>query len=283
MRTPFIMAGLLSLSLVFASTAKAGTTFAYVDSRVILTVEFSNPQAATLNLFNLTDYVTAFKAQDLLVLNEGNVLHIGQVIVRENPQGEEGPYMGSTLIKPWTYQGLSILGALPEPGNIGQAIVVLGGKRLSMVRLDEAEFDELASRVESLDLKKRDGARILEDAAIVRRGKVQYPTGEQDELDLALRKILGSEDINPPRLISRTRVKLTDAAVQAGVRGRVRLSVSLSRNGEIKEVKVVRGLGFGVDERAIEVVRNSWKFLPATKRSELVEVSMTVEAETVDP
>jgi len=271
------------LGILFsAAVGRAAAGFAYTDSRIILTAEFSSPQTATLNVFNLTDYVVAFKAQDLLVIAQGNMLYLGQVIVRENPKGEEGPYMGSTLLKPWTYQGLSILGTFPDPAKIDQIVVIMGGKRLMAVRTEPDEFEELAGRVESLDLRKRDGAQILEAARISRRGRIQYPTGEQDELDLSLRKIMGAEDVNPPRILVRTKVQLTDQAAKAGVQGRIRLSIALSRFGEIKDVKVVRGLGYGLDERAIEVIKNSWKFLPATKSSELVDVTMTVEAETTN-
>ena len=281
-KTRFIL--LACLMLMFVPTAaRAAASFAYADSRIILTAEFGSSQTATLNVFNLTDYVAAVRAQDLLVIAQGNILYLGQVIVRENPKGDEGPYMGSTLIKPWTYQGLSILSTYPEPANIEQVLVIMGGKRLSLARTEPAEFEELAGRIESLDMRKRDGAQILEAARISRRGRIQYPSGEQDELDLSLHKALGAEDINPPRILVRTKVQLTEAAVKAGVQGRIRLSISLSRYGEIKDVKILRGLGYGMDERAIEVIKNSWKFLPATRHSELVDVSMTVEADTTLP
>lgn len=270
------------LFAVVTGTLRAAATFAYADSRIILTAEFSSSHSATLNLFNLTDYVVAFRAQDLLIIAQGNTLHLGQVIVREIPQGEEGPYMGSTLIKPWTYEGLGIQGSFPEPEKIDQVIVVLGGKRLSLSLTQSSDFEELAARVESLDFKKRDGASILESAGISRRGNIQYPSGEEDDLDRSLRKILGPEEINPPRIVARTKVQLTEAAVKAGVTGRIRMSISLSRYGEIKDVKVLRGLGYGMDERAVEVIKNSWKFLPATRNSELVAVSITIEVETAE-
>ncbi len=46
---------------------------------------------------------------------------------------------------------------------------------------------------------------------------------------------------------------------------------------------MVSGLGRGLDERAVEGVKNSWVFLPATKNGEVVETMIGIEVEFRDP
>jgi protein TonB len=46
------------------------------------------------------------------------------------------------------------------------------------------------------------------------------------------------------------------------VQGTVTLAVLVGADGRAHGVRVVKGIGFGLDERAVETVRG-WKFVPA--------------------
>jgi TonB family protein len=67
-----------------------------------------------------------------------------------------------------------------------------------------------------------------------------------------------------PTLISKIEPSPTAEAVQAGASGIVLVSLRVSSEGRPENVKVVRGLGHGLDERAIESVRR-WRFSPGIK------------------
>lgn len=70
----------------------------------------------------------------------------------------------------------------------------------------------------------------------------------------------------------------SDDARKAKVQGGVMLQVLVGSDGRAQSIRVVKGIGFGLDERAIETVRN-WKFIPAhdgAKRP--VPAWVTVEA-----
>jgi len=54
----------------------------------------------------------------------------------------------------------------------------------------------------------------------------------------------------------------TDEARHAKVQGTVTLRVFVGPDGKASEIRVVRGVGFGLDERAVQTVRG-WKFNPA--------------------
>jgi periplasmic protein TonB len=54
----------------------------------------------------------------------------------------------------------------------------------------------------------------------------------------------------------------TDEARHGKVQGSVTLAVLVGADGRAQEVRVVKGIGFGLDERAVETVRG-WKFIAA--------------------
>src|SRR5260370_11681757 len=54
----------------------------------------------------------------------------------------------------------------------------------------------------------------------------------------------------------------TDEARHAKMQGTVTLRVLVGPDGKASEIRVIRGVGFGLDERAVQTVRG-WKFNPA--------------------
>jgi protein TonB len=54
----------------------------------------------------------------------------------------------------------------------------------------------------------------------------------------------------------------TDDARHGKVQGTVTLVVLVGADGRAQDVRIVKGIGFGLDERAVETVRG-WKFVPA--------------------
>jgi periplasmic protein TonB len=54
----------------------------------------------------------------------------------------------------------------------------------------------------------------------------------------------------------------TDEARHGKVQGAVTLAVLVGADGRAQDVRIVKGIGFGLDERAVETVRG-WKFIPA--------------------
>lgn len=70
----------------------------------------------------------------------------------------------------------------------------------------------------------------------------------------------------------------TDEAREAKVQGKVALRVLISADGRAAQVRVIQGIGFGLDERAAEAVRG-WKFTPARDAGHrAVPTWVTIEA-----
>lgn len=73
-----------------------------------------------------------------------------------------------------------------------------------------------------------------------------------------------TEDIVKARPVSMVRAAYTDSARRAHVEGRVRLELTVDEHGEVASVRVLQGLGFGLDEAAVAAAKRL-RFTPATR------------------
>jgi len=82
--------------------------------------------------------------------------------------------------------------------------------------------------------------------------------------------------VRAPRVIYDPDPEFSDEARRAKYQGKVTLSVIVDQQGRAKDVYVVRSLGMGLDEKAIEAVQK-WKFAPGMKDGYPVAVRVNVE------
>lgn len=86
-----------------------------------------------------------------------------------------------------------------------------------------------------------------------------FPGGEQ-----ALNKYL-YENIKYPQM-----------AKESGIQGRVFVTFVVEKNGEVTDVRILRGIGGGCDEEAIRVVENMPKWTPGKQRGKPVRVQFNL-------
>ena len=81
--------------------------------------------------------------------------------------------------------------------------------------------------------------------------------------------------ITPPQLLREVRANYTDEARRQAIEGDVVLEIVITRLGGVGQVRVLRSLAGGLEQKAIEAVRQ-WKFSPATRSGAPVDVSVEV-------
>jgi protein TonB len=84
--------------------------------------------------------------------------------------------------------------------------------------------------------------------------------------------------ISPPTLLREVKPVYTDEGRRRGVEGEVLMEVVIRSDGTIGGVRILRGLGSGLDQRATEAVRQ-WKFSPARRFGSAVDVFVEVAVE----
>ncbi len=84
--------------------------------------------------------------------------------------------------------------------------------------------------------------------------------------------------VEPPRLLREVKADYSDEARRANIEGEVELEIVVRRDGTVGDVKVLRGLRGGLNERAIQAVRQ-WRFAPGRMKGVPVDVVVQVGVE----
>jgi TonB family protein len=84
--------------------------------------------------------------------------------------------------------------------------------------------------------------------------------------------------VSPPRLLREVRADYTDEARRANITGEVLLEIVVRRDGTVGDIRILRRLDLGLDQRAVQAVRQ-WRFAPATLKGVPVDVVVEVGVE----
>jgi len=82
--------------------------------------------------------------------------------------------------------------------------------------------------------------------------------------------------VSPPTVISRVEPQYSEEARKARYQGTVVLEAIVRRDGTVDIQRIVRSLGFGLDENAIQALKQ-WRFRPGTRNGIPVDVSLNIE------
>jgi TonB family protein len=82
--------------------------------------------------------------------------------------------------------------------------------------------------------------------------------------------------VSNPTVLSKVDPEYSEEARKAKYSGTVLLAVVVDVDGHARNIRVVKSLGMGLDEKAIEAVEK-WKFKPGMKGGQAVNVSATIE------
>jgi TonB family protein len=86
--------------------------------------------------------------------------------------------------------------------------------------------------------------------------------------------------IEAPRLLREVKAEYTEEARRRSVTGDVVLEIVVRADGTVGDVRLVRGLGAGLDQRATQAVRQ-WRFDPARRKGVPVDVLVEVAVEFI--
>jgi TonB family protein len=80
----------------------------------------------------------------------------------------------------------------------------------------------------------------------------------------------------PPQVLYRAEPEFSEEARRKKISGTVRVYLWVDENGDVSHVRVVQGVGYGLDEQAVDAVRQ-YKFKPATLNGEPVKVDLYIQ------
>lgn len=83
--------------------------------------------------------------------------------------------------------------------------------------------------------------------------------------------------VKPPVAIFQPLPAYTEEARKARAEGIVLIQAIIRRDGTVDSFKVIRGLGYGLDESAINTIATKWRFRPGTFNGQPVDVQANIE------
>lgn len=83
--------------------------------------------------------------------------------------------------------------------------------------------------------------------------------------------------ITQPRMVNNPRPPYTPEARAAKLEGTLVLEATIGTDGRVSDVKILKWLGYGLDESAIETITTKWRFEPAMLNGQPVNVRANVE------
>lgn len=85
------------------------------------------------------------------------------------------------------------------------------------------------------------------------------------------------DGVTAPVLITRPTPDYTDEARKARIAGVVAIQAVVRKNGSLGSAKVIRKLGYGLDEAALNTITRNWKFKPGMLNGAPVDVQTDIE------
>jgi TonB family protein len=84
-------------------------------------------------------------------------------------------------------------------------------------------------------------------------------------------------DVSEPEAIWQPRPPYTPEARANKVNGVILLQAVIGKDGIVRDVKILRGLGYGLDESAIDTITKQWRFKPGVHNGQPVAVQAKIE------
>ncbi|MGD0298827.1 MAG: TonB family protein [Bryobacteraceae bacterium] len=108
-----------------------------------------------------------------------------------------------------------------------------------------------------------------------RASDIRKALGEQERQVKSNALRIGS-GVTAPKVLNKMEPEYTEEGRVAKYQGTVVLTVEIDPSGLAQNIRIIKGLGFGLDENAVTAVQQ-WQFQPATKDGAAVTVQATIE------
>jgi TonB family protein len=103
------------------------------------------------------------------------------------------------------------------------------------------------------------------------------PPLSSEEIFNAITHDAKTQGVQEPELLKSPLPPYTAEARAAKIEGIVVLQVVVRKDGSIADAKVIRGLGYGLDESALNTLKTQWRFKPGMLNGQPINVRCVVE------
>ena len=241
------------------------SVFAHIGAIFLLSVVFSNPQVRKWAAGSVS-----------LIVPVDIAPHLGSLSAAPGGGGRQQPLPASQGRAPRIARIQLAAPAVvpPNPRPILAVEPTLAGEPAEPVMLDFSQLGDPFGQVgpPSSGPGSKGGIGDGDDGGI---GDKRGPgVGSGSRIDGVYR--VGRNGVTAPKLVSRVEPEYSEEARKAKWQGFVKLEIEVWTDGRPHNLRVVRSLGLGLDEKAIEAV-SQWRFIPGKRNGVPVKTFATVE------
>jgi TonB family protein len=159
-------------------------------------------------------------------------------------------------------------------------------KAIEQVAMARAELEK-ASASMMLSIRKTLSKEQWNKLDTIRNTQILMPapkTAAAGNLPAGLKQMQFNEriysvgdSVKPPQVLQQPKPSYTEKARKARIEGVVVVDAIIQKNGSVGQIRVIKGLGYGLDESAVNTISKEWKFNPGTLNDKPVDVSVVME------
>jgi TonB family protein len=274
--TTCFLSVLLSGVFLEASGAQVlGTRhFIYLSNQRIVTCEVLDGERAILNYINLGESFEVVQAPMLLLQTSDGRFYRGHVFRAEGADDPAERYRVGEMLRPREFNGFTVLGSFAFASPLEKAFLRVGGRILELESLSADDFNAAGQNIERLDLAAANTKAAVIMAGFDRGYGTMHVGGKQGFEELE--RQFPSVELLPPLLLAAPQPMLPPGKQGLPEPVEVVISAMVSRAGGVYDIKVTEGLDADLDEAAVNMVRNRWRFLPAISNSRVADATLTL-------
>jgi TonB-like protein len=245
---------------------------AYIDSKIILSLELTAKKEAFVKILNLGDMRRCLAIENITLRTEdGKRLRFDSFLYDGSKSKTEGG--DKACVRQRTERSWELAYSFEFPQTVRKVVFLMGHTAFRLQPLTQAEFEEFAKNLDRINLEESSDYLKIFNLKVLFGKNIYGSLIRYRKVDVSPT----SEDTRGPVTLLSTFPKQTEQAFRKKKGGEVEIKLKLDANGEVTEATPDVQLEYGLTERALYEVKNWWDFAPAFKDGKPVPAEHTVK------
>jgi Gram-negative bacterial TonB protein C-terminal len=245
---------------------------AYIDAKIILSLELTAKKEAFVEILNLGDARRCLSIENMnLRTEEGKALRFDSFLYDGSPSKTEGG--DKACVRQRTRRKWELGYSFEFPQRVRKVVFLMGNTAFRLQPLSQAEFEEFTKNFDRINLDESSDYLKVFNLRVMFGKNIYGSLIRYRKVNVSPR----SEGTREPITLLSTEPKQTEQAFRKKKGGEVEIKVKLDVNGEATEAVPDVQLEYGLTERAVYEVKNWWEFAPAFENGKPVPSEHTVK------
>jgi Gram-negative bacterial TonB protein C-terminal len=245
---------------------------AYIDAKVILSLELTSKKEIFLEVVNMSDIRRCLSIDGISMrTDDGEVLQADSFLYDGSKSKTDGGDKACTRQR--TRRKWELGYSFDFPSRVRKVVFLMGNQAFRLQPVSAAEFAEFQANVDRLNIEVASEYLKVFDLRVKFGRNVYGSSVRFRKVDISP----SSEGTRGPVTLLSTFPKQTEQAMKKKKGGEVEISLRLDAKGEVIEARAENFLEYGMTERALYEVKNWWDFAPAFENGRPVPSSHTAK------